>query len=441
MDDAVRDNAGRGPIAPPAEGADAPGTLARRNRELEILNAISQALNRSLDLQGALDETLRTVTELLALPAGWIWLLDERTNRPYLAAYTDAPALITGGRARLRGGCTCVDALCAGELTAATNIAEIECSRLKGLRAGTDGIRYHASIPIVARERPLGVLNVASAELREFAPEELQFLYTIGFQLGIAVERTRLFEQAGALATAEERNRLAREIHDTLAQGLSSIALHLETADLLLGRDPARVAEARERVARALALARENLDEARRSVRGLRASGLEGRSLGEGLAALAARFAEEHDVAALCTVEDLPPLSPRLEADLYRIAQEALTNCGKYAEARRVSLSLERAGPEGRTLTLTIADDGAGFDPAAQSAPTAAGAAGDGHGGGFGLRGIRERAAALGGTAEIASAPGEGTRLVVAVPLVAPATWQAGQAGRAPVPGGPGAAG
>ena len=126
-------------------------------------------------------------------------------------------------------------------------------------------------------------------------------------------------------------------------------------------------------------------------------------------------------MAALCTVEDLPPLSPRLEADLYRIAQEALTNCGKYAEARRVSLSLERAGPEGRTLTLTIADDGAGFDPAAQSAPTAAGAAGDGQGGGFGLRGIRERAAALGGTAEIASAPGEGTRLVVAVPLVAPA--------------------
>ena len=187
MDDAMRDKAGQGPIAPRAEGADAPGTLARRNRELEILNAISQALNRSLDLQGALDETLRTVTELLALPAGWIWLLDERTDRPYLAAYTDAPALIAGGRARLRGGCTCVDALCAGELTAATNIAEIECSRLKGLRTGTNGIRYHASIPIVARERPLGVLNVASAELREFAPEELQFLYTIGFQLGIAV--------------------------------------------------------------------------------------------------------------------------------------------------------------------------------------------------------------------------------------------------------------
>src|SRR5919199_5343449 len=99
MDDAVRDNAGQGPVAPRAEGAEAPGTLARRNRELEILNALSQALNRSLDLQGALDETLRTVTELLALPAGWIWLLDERTDRPYLAAYADAPALITGGGA------------------------------------------------------------------------------------------------------------------------------------------------------------------------------------------------------------------------------------------------------------------------------------------------------------------------------------------------------
>ena len=418
------------------EGAE---TLARRNRELEILNAVSQALNRSLDLQGALDEALRLVTEWLDLPAGWIWLLDERTNRPYLAAYNDAPALIKGGRARLRGTCTCVDALCAGELTAATNFTEIECSRLQGAKTGTGGIRYHASIPIVARERPLGVMNVASAELREFAPEELQFLFTIGFQLGVAVERTRLFEQTGALATAEERNRLAREIHDTLAQGLSSIALNLETADLLFERDPAR---ARERLLRALALARENLDEARRSVQGLRASGLEGRSLGEGLEGLAARFADEHGVAATCAIDDLPPLSPRLEADLYRIAQEALTNCGKYAEAERVTLSLERDGPAGRALRLTLADDGAGFDPAA-SATTASPA------GGFGLQGIRERAAALGGTATVDSAPGRGTTLTVTVPLVSPASWQAPGSGepaavsyqRSAISGQPGAPG
>jgi two-component system NarL family sensor kinase len=408
------------PPSPPAalrpERIRAPEVLWRRNRELEILNAISQALNGSLDLQGALDETLRLVTELLDLPAGWIWILDERTGRPYLAAYADAPAIITGGRARLRGGCTCVDALTAGELPAATNIAEIECSRLRGLHAGTGGIRYHASIPIVAGERPLGVLNVASAELREFPPEELQFLYTIGYQLGVAVERARLFERAGALATAEERNRLAREIHDTLAQGLASIALHLETADLLLEADPAR---ARDRLRRALELARENLDEARRSVRGLRPGGLEGRSLGEGLADLAARFADDHGVPVACAVDDLPPLSPRLEAGFYRIAQEALTNCAKYAHAGRVTLTLER---DARALTLTIADDGAGFDPATLAAPRAP----DDRAGGFGLRGIRERAAALGGATTLASAPNQGTTLTVTVPLVSPLNRPAG---------------
>ncbi|HET8630042.1 MAG TPA: GAF domain-containing sensor histidine kinase [Thermomicrobiales bacterium] len=394
------------PTLPPAP--EEQEALRRRNRELQILNAISQALNRSLDLQGALDETLRLVTELLDLPAGWIWLLDERSGRPYLAAYNDAPELIKGGRARLRGTCTCVDALCAGELTAATNIAEIECSRLAGARVGTDGIRFHASIPIVAGERPLGVLNVASAGLREFTAEELRFLHTIGYQLGIAVERTRLFEQAGALATAEERNRLAREIHDTLAQGLAAIVLHLETADLLLDGEPPR---ARERLRRALTLARENLVEARRSVQGLRATALEGRSLGEGLLALAERFTDEYDVPVACTVDALPPLSPRVEADLYRIAQEALTNCGKYAQAGRVTLTLER---DSRALTLTIADDGAGFDPASPPAGK------PGLSGGFGLRGVGERVAALGGALTLDSAPGHGARLTVTIPLAPP---------------------
>lgn len=129
---------------------------------------------------------------------------------------------------------------------------------------GTDGLRYHASFPLYAHGKELGVLNVASPDWRELSPEDLRLLYSVGDLLSIAVERARLFACSAHLGAVEERNRLAREIQDTLAQGLSAIALNLETADALLEgeADPERVGRA---VRQALALTRASLDEARRS--------------------------------------------------------------------------------------------------------------------------------------------------------------------------------
>ncbi len=98
----------------------------------------------------------------------------------------------------------------------------VTCSRLKNLVDGTDGLRYHASIPLYAHGKQLGVLNVASTDWRELSQEDLQLLYTVGDLLGIAVERARLFARSAHLGALEERNRLARELHDTLAQGLTA---------------------------------------------------------------------------------------------------------------------------------------------------------------------------------------------------------------------------
>src|SRR5205807_3143388 len=131
---------------------------------------------------------------------------------------------------------------------------------------------------------PLGVLNVASEDWRELLPEELQLLHIIGDQIGLAIQRARLSAEhtvaAARLATIEERNRLAREIHDTLAQGLAAITLQLETADALAESRPERAHEA---IQRALALARANLEEARRSVIDLRAIPLQNHTLPEAL--------------------------------------------------------------------------------------------------------------------------------------------------------------
>src|SRR3712207_8488638 len=118
-------------------------------------------------------------------------------------------------------------------------------------------------------------MNVASPDWRSLSPEDLQLLYTAGDLLSIAVERARLFARGTRLGAVEERNRLAREIHDTLAQGLTATALQLESADALLA---ASSEGAHEPLHRALSLTRSNLEEARRSVLDLRAAPLEGRS-------------------------------------------------------------------------------------------------------------------------------------------------------------------
>src|SRR5512146_1067572 len=243
--------------------------LQRRSRELSILNSIAQALNSSVDLQQALHAVLAQVAALFDLQTGWVWLLDEEAGTPYLAAAQNLPPGLIQNPHLMEGTCYCLDTYQAGDLNGAANVNVITCSRLKKLVGGTSGLRYHSSIPLYAHSKRLGVLNVASPDWRELSAEDLRILYTVGNLLGIAIERARLFSRSAEFGASEERNRLAREIHDTLAQGLTGITLQLETAEVLLdsSADPKRV---RRTVHQALELARANLDDARRSVLDLR---------------------------------------------------------------------------------------------------------------------------------------------------------------------------
>ena len=385
-----------------------------RQDNLAVLNAISEALNRSPDVRGALTRSLALVAELLGMQSGWIWLLDAESGRFYVAAdlnlppYLQAPIQMTGEET-----CSCLWEFGAGTLTA-KNVDVMECSRLRravrhapdaaDAAARTAGLRYHASIPLVFGEKPLGILNLTGPEWRELTPEELELLATIAYQIGIAIERARLAEDSARLARAEERTRLAREIHDTLAQGLTAIGLHLESALRHVGSDPARV---RERLERALATARENLEEARRSVQDLRAAPLAGRSLAEALGMLARTLTAETGIRAHLTVSDahrtLDRLPLRTEGELYRIAQEALTNVRKHAHATTVALDVTATHTR---VTLRIEDDGDGFTPKPSARDEC-----------HGLKGMRERARLVGGRVTIKSAPGSGTTVAVSVPL------------------------
>ena len=374
--------------------------LAQRSRELSILNTIAEGLNREIDLDRALHTTLERVVQLFDLRTGWIWLLREDDGEFYLAASLNLPSALADVPRRMEGWCQCRESYEAGEMRGASNI--IQCTRLKGLARGTDGLRTHASVPLYAHGKPLGILNMVSGDWRELSGDDLRLLTTVGDLLSIAIERARLFARSAQLGAAEERNRIARDIHDTLAQGMVATSLQLETADALLeaGADPAQI---RHIIQRALDMTRSNIEEARRSMLDLRAAPLENRTLTEAIHDLVQTAITGKSLRVEVDIDrELRPMPQRVEIGLFRIAQEALTNIIRHAKATEVDLHLHSAPTQ---VELGIRDNGRGFDPAAVPK------------GRFGLIGISERARLLGGTVEICSTRGEGTWLKVVIPL------------------------
>ncbi|HKE98216.1 MAG TPA: sensor histidine kinase [Actinomycetes bacterium] len=273
----------------------------------------------------------------------------------------------------------------------------------------------------------------------------------IGRIIGQSMERQQLIEQLEAtrdqLARAErhqgvlqERQRLASEIHDTLAQGFTSIVMLLEAAEASL---PAGADASARHLAQARDTARENLAEARQFVEELPPVPLtgEGATLGGALRRAARRLAEETGVAATASVAGEPvPLPVAAEVTLLRAAQEALANVRRHAHAGRVEVTLAYLGD---AAELRVADDGDGFDPVA---PATLGA---GRTGGFGLAGLRRRAERLGGEARVRSSPGAGTTVSVRLPAGQPVHEQgdpgiittSGTAGGPGPPGRPGSEG
>jgi signal transduction histidine kinase len=205
----------------------------------------------------------------------------------------------------------------------------------------------------------------------------------------LATER----HQAGVLA---ERTRLAAEIHDTLAQGFTSILMLTQAAECALRRDPHAV---RDQLKLIESSARENLAEARSLVAALAPAALDGASLGEALGRLAGRHQQETGTSVVVGVQGAPRDCPDTDVVLLRAAQEALANVRKHASAGTVSVVLRY----GEGTELRVADDGRGFDPAAAN-------------GGFGLAGMRRRAQDSGGNVTVQSSPGRGTTIRVVLP-------------------------
>ncbi len=261
------------------------------------------------------------------------------------------------------------------------------------------------AVPVKIGTKILGVLDIESNSIDAFSEADLSTAQTLADQLAIAIENARLYKQTGQMAVMEERNRMAREIHDTLAQGFTGIILQMEAMEQALERKKEEDVVAH--LNRARSLARGSLSEARRSVWNLRPEALEKLKLSDAMRQEIVKFSQSTNINASFNINgESHDLHPDQETTLLRICQEALTNIRKHAKASEVEVNLTY---DKAAVVLTVRDNGKGFsgDAEAQSSKRK----------GFGLISMRERTKSAGGKFTVQSEPGKGTVITVTVPI------------------------
>jgi signal transduction histidine kinase len=262
-------------------------------------------------------------------------------------------------------------------------------------------MRSFLGVPIVANSGIVGAIYLTDkVGAPDFGDADQQLIEMLAVHAALAIEKTRLYERSRELSIVEERNRLARELHDSVTQKLFGVTLTAESASTVIERDPA---EARQQLQRLQQLAREAMEELRSLIFELRPPEVEAEGLATALRKHLDVLQRIHGDAVKLTLEGDPAPSAASDAEVLRIAQEALQNALRHAGAARVDVRLQARN--GR-LRLAVSDDGIGFDPADPSLRSQ-------H---LGLTSMEERARALGGRLKIASRPGEGTTVTLEVP-------------------------
>ncbi len=379
---------------------------------MAILRSIAETLNRSYTLREALDASLRRILELLEVEAGWIFLHGPNPGEFYLAADANLPApLATAGKRRMAGDCRCLSLLREGTLREPVNV--VECLRLEQALPGAPERHRHASVPLVAQNETVGILNLLLPPGRTFTQQELDMLEAIGHELAVTIQRARLFDrvreqervrrellQRLLVAQEEERRRIARDLHDHAGQILTALILQL-------GQLAAQAEAAGNSLAPALRrlheVAQEGLDDLRRLVHELRPAILDDLGLGPAVRWYVDTYVRPTGLRAHVESEGLEErLSSDVETVAFRIVQEALTNVLRHAQAREVRVRLDRRED---VLLVMVRDDGVGFDPEEVGRR------------GLGLAGMRERAELVGGTVQILSVPGVGTTVLARLPV------------------------
>jgi len=264
------------------------------------------------------------------------------------------------------------------------------------------GIKTLLLVPLVLGEQNLGFVELRFAVAARLTSEDLNFAQALVHHATLALQLSRLAHRTEQMAVTEERNRMAREIHDTLAQAFAGIVLHAEALGTSLEGSKAR---SRKSLLNIQKLARSGLEEARRSVQALRPKALDNRSLTQALEEETRRFSEDAKLSCEFKQRGKALEMPvEMQNELFRVAQEAMTNLRKHARAKSAWINLEF---KSRRVILTIRDNGVGLAATNSSKRKQ----------GYGMATMRERALRIGGKLEIESPASGGTTIRVEVAL------------------------
>jgi PAS domain S-box-containing protein len=373
--------------------------VVERTQHLESLFRADETLYRSLHVDDVLQALVDVAFEVLGVDKAAVLVRDEVGERLVVrTARGFDPAVLPHLSVSLHEGVSglvyqSLEAIGVADYPAHPRAVQRLLQLLHAL-----GVRAQMSVPIQARGEIFAVFNVYYSTRHDFTLEERRLLIALARRAGLAIENARLYEAASAVAALEERQRLARELHDSVSQALYAIALNAAAAQQIVETDTTK---ARGILDDVMDLAEAGLAEMRALIFELRPESIETEGLVVAIEKQVAAVRARHHLAVTTSAGAEPdvPLATKFAA--YRVVQEALQNVARHARARSVSVVLDERPGE---LVVRIADDGQGFDTSA-SFP--------GH---LGLKSMGERATSLGGEFEIASQPGQGTSIVVRLP-------------------------
>jgi nitrate/nitrite-specific signal transduction histidine kinase len=364
--------------------------VADRTRELAIMNAIISVASHSLDIEEILEDALKQTVEQMGFDAGVAFKFEPHPTPPLLMAhqgFEPATAVDLVNSYTIAGGE--IPAVYPEEVIA-FGIEDFQDEKLRDQLSQFD-FQLLVYIPLSTKGYKLGFFILGKHEPSQLSPEELSLLSSIGKQVGVAMENARLYEQAEHAATAAERTRLARELHDAVTQTLFSANLIADVIPRIWRRDPEEGLQSLEELRQ---LTRGALAEMRTLLLEMRPESLERSNIKSLLTQLADAFVGRVRIPVDLEMNGECELTHEAKMVFYRVAQEALNNIAKHAGARQVALRLECQ--PGQT-NLTIQDDGLGFEPDSIQPDH------------MGISIMRERADSIGAYLRVESQIGQGT--------------------------------
>jgi PAS domain S-box-containing protein len=392
--------------------------IAEAHRNLFALNTISSVVSQSLNLDTILRSALDKTLEIMKVNTGGIMLWDEEKQMLCYRVHQGLSERYVKGACYLPGEGVCGRVAQTGNTVLIEDALKEPHSSALSLIA-QDNLRAYACVPLRAKKKILGVLDIGSQEARKFAPEDVRLLESIAAQIAIAVENAKLHQEVqrqdenrgellGQLFSIqeEERRRIARELHDETTQALASLAANLEAVGTQLP-EGAHMVKANLKKLQSLSIS--ILDEIHRLIYELRPSLLDDLGLVSATRWLVENNLKEAGVSVHFSISGQERrLSSKLETTLFRVIQEAVSNIARHANARHANVKLH-FGKNG--IKVSIKDDGRGFDvheaTSSKVRPR-----------GLGLLGMKERVELFRGVFKIKSAPGDaGTSIDITIPV------------------------